>query len=208
MLSLRVGPADSFALTDDRELLAQTLGTISAYDLADGALRWQADQERPTYRLRTADGLVLMRPWTYGPGQPSTTALSLATGAAAVAARGHRDDPARLVQPCWPSRRSAAAAPTAGSRARSSRSTRAPAAPAGASTCRPPPCCSASPARTTSGARMMLLHDDRTAAVHDLGTGAADHQRRVAAGQLRPGEPDRLRRAGAAAAPRPVRRRW
>ena len=33
LLSLRVGPADSYALTDDQELLAQTLGTISAYDL-------------------------------------------------------------------------------------------------------------------------------------------------------------------------------
>jgi outer membrane protein assembly factor BamB len=80
LLSLRVGPADSYALTDGGELLAQTQGRISAYDLADGRLRWQADQDRPTYRLRTAGGLVLMRPWTYGPGQPSTTALSLATG--------------------------------------------------------------------------------------------------------------------------------
>jgi hypothetical protein len=48
LLSLRVSPADSFALTDDRELLAQTMGTISAYNLADGALRWQAPQDRPT----------------------------------------------------------------------------------------------------------------------------------------------------------------
>src|SRR4029453_8758524 len=76
VLSLPVGPADSFALTDHQELLAQTPGTISAYNRSDGTLRWQAGQERPTYRLRTANGLVLMRPWTYGPGQPSTTALS------------------------------------------------------------------------------------------------------------------------------------
>jgi hypothetical protein len=80
LLSLRVGPADSFALTEDQELLAQTDGMISAYDLADGALRWQATSDRPTYRLRSSNGLVLMRPWTYGPGEPSTTGLSLATG--------------------------------------------------------------------------------------------------------------------------------
>ena len=54
LLSLRVGPADSYALTDDDELLAQTLGTISAYDLGAGVLRWQTEQDRPTYRLRTA----------------------------------------------------------------------------------------------------------------------------------------------------------
>ena len=67
----------------------------------------------------------------------------------AVAARGHRDRPGRDRPPCSPSRRCAAAAPTAGSRARSRPSTRAPATPGGASTCRPPPYCSASPARTT-----------------------------------------------------------
>ena len=83
VLSLRVGPADSYALTDDRELLAQTLGTISAYDLADGdaALAGRLRSARPT-GCAPRDGLVLMRPWTYGPGEPSTTALSLATGAA------------------------------------------------------------------------------------------------------------------------------
>lgn len=81
LLSLRVGPADTYALTDRQELLAQTEGTLAAYELGTGQLRWQIGSERPTYRLRTADGLVLMRPWTsYGPGQPHTTALSLATG--------------------------------------------------------------------------------------------------------------------------------
>lgn len=81
VLSLRVAPADTYALTDNNELLAQTQGTLAAYDLATGAQRWQIASDRPTYRLRTANGLVLMRPWTsYGPGQPNTTALSLATG--------------------------------------------------------------------------------------------------------------------------------
>ncbi|MFG1604186.1 PQQ-binding-like beta-propeller repeat protein [Actinoplanes sp. NPDC049265] len=81
LLTLRVGPADTYALTDNNELLAQTQGTLAAYDLATGTERWQIASDRPTYRLRAANGLVLMRPWTsYGPGRPNTTALSLATG--------------------------------------------------------------------------------------------------------------------------------
>lgn len=81
LLSLRVGPADTYALTDNNELLAQTRGSLAAYDLTSGVRRWEISSDRPTYRLRTANGLVLMRPWSsYGPGQPNTTALSLATG--------------------------------------------------------------------------------------------------------------------------------
>ena len=75
LLSLQVSPADTYTMTDGRQLLAQTLGTVSAYDLTDGEMLWQTGQARPTYRMRTAAGLLLTRPWTYGPGQPSTTAL-------------------------------------------------------------------------------------------------------------------------------------
>ena len=68
LLSLPSGPPTPYALTDDGTLLAQTLGTLSSYDLADGRLRWQAGPSTPTYRLRTGGGLVLMRPWTHGAG--------------------------------------------------------------------------------------------------------------------------------------------
>jgi len=71
LLSLRVGPADSFALTEDQGLLAQTMGTVTAYDLTTGEQRWVAEQERPTYRLRTAAGLVLMPPGRTAPGNPA-----------------------------------------------------------------------------------------------------------------------------------------
>jgi outer membrane protein assembly factor BamB len=81
VLSLPIGAADSYALTDPQLLLAQTLGRLSAYDLATGRLRWQVDATTPAYRVRTTDGLVLMRPWAIGRADPATTALSLADGA-------------------------------------------------------------------------------------------------------------------------------
>lgn len=170
LLTLQVGPADSYALTDDDELLAQTLGTISAYNLADGALRWQTEQDRPTYRLRTAAGLVLMRPWTYGPGQPSTTALSLATG-----------------RPQW--NREGTVMTIAGSSVllsvsavRSGGTNRRVQGPVesidpdtGLPRWRIEVASTAVllgiPGPADSGPRLMLLHDDRTAAVHDLATG-------------------------------------
>jgi outer membrane protein assembly factor BamB len=82
LLSLRVGPADSYAITERGQLLAQTLGTLSSYDLATGKLRWQAGTVTPTYRLRTTSGVVLLRPWAVGLDQPSTTAVSESDGVA------------------------------------------------------------------------------------------------------------------------------
>ena len=85
LLSLRVGPADSYTVTDDGQLLAQSVGTLSMYDLASGALRWRSDASVPTYRLRTGSGLVLMRPGSAGlsgMADPGTTAISLADGVA------------------------------------------------------------------------------------------------------------------------------
>jgi outer membrane protein assembly factor BamB len=80
LLSLPVGPADSYAVTDEGQMLTQSLGTLSSYDLNAGVLRWQAATVTPTYRLRTGGGVVLLRPWTTGPGQPSTIAISETTG--------------------------------------------------------------------------------------------------------------------------------
>ena len=80
VLSLSVGPADSYAVTDAGQLLTQSFGTLSSYDLKTGRLRWQTESLTPTYRLRTGSGVVLLRPWANGPGQPGTTAISEATG--------------------------------------------------------------------------------------------------------------------------------
>ena len=170
MLSLRVGPADSFALTDDGELLAQTLGTVSAYDLTTGELRWEADQERPTYRLRTAAGLVLMRPWTYGPGQPSTTALSLATG---VAQWRHEGTVTTL--PGSDTLLAVSAVRSGGTNRRVQGPVEALDPRTGGARWRVDVPSTAVllgvPSANDAGTRMMLLHDDRTAAVHDLATG-------------------------------------
>src|SRR4051794_10325859 len=70
---LTVSPADGFALTDTGQLLAQSFGELSAYELSSGRMRWQAGESTPSYRLRTADGLVLMRPLAIGAGDPGTT---------------------------------------------------------------------------------------------------------------------------------------
>ncbi len=170
LLSLRVGPADSYALTDDDELLAQTHGTISAYDLGAGVLRWQTEQDRPTYRLRTAAGLVLMRPWTYGPGQPSTTALSLADG------RPQWNHDGTVTTVAGSSALLAVSAVRSGG---TNRRVQGPVESIDPRTGLPrwrvevpsTAVLLGIPGPAGQGPRMMLLHDDRTAAVHDLATG-------------------------------------
>ncbi len=82
LISLRVSPADTYAVTDHGQLVAQSLGTLSSYDLATGELRWQAGTVTPTYRLRTSSGVVLLRPWVTVSEQPSTTAISESDGVA------------------------------------------------------------------------------------------------------------------------------
>ncbi len=170
LLSLRVGPADSYALTDDDELLAQTLGTISAYDLRDGQLRWQTEQDRPTYRLRTASGLVLMRPWTYGPGQPSTTALSLATGRP----QWNREGTVMTIAGS-PALLSVSAVRSGGTNRRVQGPVESVDPRTGLARWRIEVPSTAVllgiPGPGDHGSRIMLLHDDRTAAVHDVTTG-------------------------------------
>lgn len=84
LLSVQVDGADSYALTDDGLLLLQSpgTGTLRAYDLGTGRLRWQATASAPTYGVRTGGGAILLRPRSFGPEEPGTFALSLATGAA------------------------------------------------------------------------------------------------------------------------------
>lgn len=86
LLRLPVAPTDSYTITGGGQLLAQTVGTLSLYDLGSGALRWRAAATAPIYnRPQVGDGLVLLRPWSTGlarMGNPATTAISLADGIA------------------------------------------------------------------------------------------------------------------------------
>src|SRR5689334_19636761 len=43
VLSLQVSASDSYAVTDAGQLLAQTLGTLSSYDLSTGRLSWRSE---------------------------------------------------------------------------------------------------------------------------------------------------------------------
>ncbi|BCJ42258.1 hypothetical protein GCM10010168_87430 [Actinoplanes ianthinogenes] len=79
LLRVRMSPADPYLLTGG-ELLAQSYGRLTAYDLGSGALRWRAAESIPVFRLRTSRGLVLMRPWTTGFAEPGTTAFAVGTG--------------------------------------------------------------------------------------------------------------------------------
>ena len=170
VLTVPFGPADPYTLTGDGDLLAQTTGILSSYDLGDGRLNWQAGSASPTYRLRTGGDLVLLRPWTGNRGDPGTTAVSLTTGAAQ-----------------W--RRTGSVVTIPGSTAllavsgvRSSGSGRRVQGPvdavdpAGGATrwqVRVPSTAvlMGVPGPADNGPRMLLMHDDRTAAVHDLDTG-------------------------------------
>ncbi|NMO54189.1 PQQ-binding-like beta-propeller repeat protein [Actinoplanes sp. TBRC 11911] len=78
---LQVAPGDAYTLTSDGTLVAQTLGQLTSYDLANGQILWQSAQAAPTYRLRQVEGLVLMRPFQSGGRDPGTSAVALSNGA-------------------------------------------------------------------------------------------------------------------------------
>lgn len=80
VLRLQVGPGDAYTMTDDGMLVAQTFGQLTSYDLDGGQILWQAAQASPTYRLRQAAGLLLLRPWGVGPRDPGTYAVSVSDG--------------------------------------------------------------------------------------------------------------------------------
>ncbi|MFI7544506.1 PQQ-binding-like beta-propeller repeat protein [Actinoplanes sp. NPDC049599] len=188
VLTLPFGPADPYALTDDGDLLAQTYGTISSYDLSDGHLNWQAGSVSPTYRLRTGGDLVLMRPWSGTQGDPGTTAISLTTGVAQ-----------------W--RRSGNVVTIAGSSAllavnavRSSGSGRRVQGPVdalepfGGTTRWQVPVPSTAvlmgvPGPGDNGPRMLLMHDSQLAAVHDLDNGRLLASARLPAADYGPDNP-------------------
>jgi hypothetical protein len=84
LLRLQVAPADTYAMTDDGLLVVHTpaTGTLAAYELVDGQLRWRVEAAAPAYRVRSGGGLVLLRPRVFGENDPGTTALAARTGAA------------------------------------------------------------------------------------------------------------------------------
>ncbi|GAA3343432.1 hypothetical protein GCM10020358_42650 [Amorphoplanes nipponensis] len=170
VLTVPFGPADPYALTDGGTLLAQTYGTLSSYDLADGRLNWQAGSAAPTYRLRTGGGLVLMRPWSGSQGDPGTTAISLDSGAAQWRRAGNV-----VTLPGSSVLLGVNGVRSSGSGRRVQGRIDA-VGPASGTTRWQVPIPSTAvlmgvPGPAGAEPRMLLMHDNRTAAVHDLATG-------------------------------------
>ncbi len=172
LFSLRIGPADAFAMTGEGQLLAQTFGTLSSFSLDTGLMSWQAGQSPPSYRLRLGDGLVLMRPWRAGGVDPGTTAVSVATGAPQWAR------PGTVVTVAGSS--ALLAVNSLRSLSGSGRRVQGPAVdgvdPATGKSRWSVPVTSTAvllgvPGPSDAGGRLLLVHDDRTMALHDLDTG-------------------------------------
>ena len=190
LLSLPVSAADSYTVTDSGQLLAQSLGTLRSYDLSTGRLDWQSGTTGPAYRLRTSGGgVVLLRPWVYGAGQPSTVALAEATGA-----------------PRW--RRTGSVVTIVGSSALlavsstrsligTGRRVQGPVSSIDAWTgvarwSIPVPSTAVLlgvPAAAGRPARLLLVHDDRTMALHDIDTGRLVAGTSLPAADYEPGNP-------------------
>jgi hypothetical protein len=189
LFSLQVGPADAYALTDEGHLLAQTFGQLTSYDLKTGRMRWQAGQSTPAYRLRMGDGLVLMRPWTVSAGDPGTTAVSLATGASEWRRDGNVVTLAGSstlldVQPVrslgGPGRRVEDSVDAVDPLTGQTRWTvRVPSTAVLIGV----------PGIADEAPRMLLMHDDRTLAVHDLDTGRLLASTKVPAADYDPENP-------------------
>jgi len=186
---LRVGPADSYATTDDGQLLAETFGLLTSYDLGSGRLRWQAGQSTPAYRLRISGNLVLMRPWPATIDEPSTTALSTFTGA------GLWERPGNVVTIAGSSTLLAVDSPR--SLAGTGRRVQGPVDAIDPSTGRTR---WTVPVRSTAvllgvpglgdeESRMLLVHDDQTMAVHDLESGKLIARTQIPAADYAPDNP-------------------
>jgi outer membrane protein assembly factor BamB len=171
LLSLQISAADSYAVTDTGQLLAQSLGTLSAYDLSTGRLAWRAGTTAPTYRLRTSGGVVLVRPWTTGADVPGTLAISRTDG---VVRWQHRGSVVTI-----PGSPALLAVTGVRSLAGSGRRIEGPVESidpwTGATLWRVTVPSTAVllgvPGPAGQPPRMLLVHDNRTLAVHDLATG-------------------------------------
>ena len=170
VLRLPFGAADPYALTDDGDLLTQTYGTLSSYDLGDGHLNWLAGSSAPTYRLRVGGDLVLMRPWSGNQGDPGTTAISLTDGAAQWRRAGN------VVTIAGSSALLAVSGVRSSGSGRRVQGSVDAVEPLGGTTRWQVPIRSTAvlmgvPGPADNGSRMLLMHDNQVAAVHDLDTG-------------------------------------
>ncbi|MFC7276134.1 PQQ-binding-like beta-propeller repeat protein [Paractinoplanes rhizophilus] len=186
---LQVGPADTYAMTDDGQLLAQTFGLLTSYNLSDGRLRWQAGQSTPAYRLRLSDDIVLMRPWTTGNTEPGTTAVSTFTGGTMW------ERPGNVVNIAGSSALLAVSSVRglsgAGRRVQGPIDAVDPATGRTRWTVRVPSTAVllGVPGAGDDESRMLLVHDDRTLAIHDLSTGKVLVSRKVPAAGYNPSNP-------------------
>ena len=78
LLRVPIGPGDPYTITEGGRLVVQAGSTLNSYHLQSGELRWSVEQQMQVSRLRTASGMLLLRPW--GRFAVGTTAISLATG--------------------------------------------------------------------------------------------------------------------------------
>ena len=186
---IQVGPADTYALSGDGQLLAQTFGLLTSYDLGTGQMRWQAGQSTPAYRLRLSEGLVLMRPWTTSVTEPFTTAVDMGTGAA----EWERDGYVLTVagSPTLLAVSQVRSLGGTGRRVQGRIDAVDPASGGTRWTVRVPSTAVllGVPGRADEGARMLLVHDNRTFAVHDLDTGELLASVPVPAADYNPGNP-------------------
>ncbi len=180
MLRLSVSPADPYTITGDGTLLVQTLGTLASFDLDDAGLHWQTGTEAPTYRLATGAGLLLLRSPTGSlSGDPVTRAISLGDGTV----KWRRSDSVMTVAGSPILLAYTPVRSYSGTGRRVQRSVDALDPATGATLWSVPVPSTAVllgvPGPGDDGARMLLVHDNRTVAVHDLLTG-----KRLAEGAL------------------------
>jgi len=186
---LQVGPADSYATTSDGQLLAETFGLLTSYDLGNGRLRWQAGQSTPAYRLRVSDNIVLMRPWAATTSEPGTTALSTLTGADLW------KRPGNVVTIAGSSTLLAADSPrTLSGTGRRVQGPVDAIDPATGRTLWSVPVPSTAvllgvPGLGDEESRMLLVHDDQTMAVHDLESGKLIARTQIPAADYAPDNP-------------------
>ena len=189
VMSLPVGPADAYLLTDTGQLLAQTFGTLSSYDLRTGRVRWQAGQSSPAYRMRLSDGLILMRPWSTSSDDSGTTAISAVNGESLW------QRPGRIVTlPGSSALLAVSTVPSLGGigrRVEGSINAVDPATGRSRWTVQVPSTAVllGLPGPADEGARMLLVHDNRTLAEHDLDTGRQLASTRIPAADYNPGNP-------------------
>lgn len=188
LLRVPIGPGDPFTTSGDR-LLVQSAGELSSYDLETGAVRWRVAQEIPVYRLRTGGGALLLRPWAPGRSEPGTTALAVDSGA-----------------PLWRNGRNVVAFPASGlmvavegvrsisgTGRRVEKSVEVIDPPTGFARWRlwvpSTAVLLGVPGRAGEPSRMLLVRDDLTAQLYDVGTGALLAQRRLPAANYDPENP-------------------